>query len=59
MSKPGPVPGFFVSDVCLVGGGAVAELNRERIALPPTDKTVFDLLAPYREFFGPFHGRDA
>lgn len=36
-------------------GDRVTPLARSDAALPPTDATVFDLLAPNREFFAPLH----
>ena len=38
-------------------GDRVEPVGTSDAALPPTDKTVFDLLAPNHEFFGPFHGK--
>jgi 3-oxoacyl-[acyl-carrier-protein] synthase-3 len=39
-------------------GDRVTSLGRSDAALAPTDATVFDLLAPNREFFAPLHPDD-
>jgi 3-oxoacyl-[acyl-carrier-protein] synthase-3 len=39
-------------------GERVTPLGTSDAALPPTDATVFDLLAPNREFFAPLHAPD-
>lgn len=38
-------------------GDRVEPLGTSDAALPPTDLTVFDLLAPNREFFAPYHDK--
>lgn len=40
-------------------GRRVHRVETSDAALSPTDATVFDLLAPNREFFAPLHGNDA
>ena len=40
-------------------GQRVTAIGTSDAALPPTDATVFDLLAPNREFFAPLHSGDA
>lgn len=39
-------------------GDRVQPIATSDADLPPTDKTVHDLLAPNREFFAPFHGNE-
>jgi 3-oxoacyl-[acyl-carrier-protein] synthase-3 len=40
-------------------GRRATAIGTSDAALPPTDQTVFDLLAPNREFFAPLHSGDA